>query len=66
MLIAQHIKIMENALIVEDVGTRILKMFLTLYIEIETKGYFLFDKYFKYCIMLYYKRKRKTKNDNNK
>lgn len=57
---------MENALIAEDVGTRILKMFLTLYIEIETKGYFLFDKYFKYCIMLYYKRKRKTKNDNNK
>ena len=57
---------MENALIAEDVGTRILKMFLTLYIEYETQKYFLFDKYFKYCIMLYYKRKRKTKNDNNK
>tara|TARA_R100001443_G_scaffold61342_1_gene71465 strand:+ start:4087 stop:4596 length:510 start_codon:yes stop_codon:yes gene_type:complete len=25
-------------------------MFLTLYIEYETQGYFLFDKYFKYCI----------------
>jgi len=36
MLIAQHIIIVENALIAEDAGTRILKMFLTLYIEYET------------------------------
>jgi len=36
MLIVPHIKIVENAVIVEDVGTRISKMFLTLYIEYET------------------------------
>ena len=45
MPIVQHIKILGNAVIVENVGIRILKMFLTLYIEIETKGYFFLDSW---------------------
>ena len=32
-------------MIAEDVGIRILKIFLTLYIEYETQGYFFLDSW---------------------